>query len=131
MSRLHAISVAAIGSLLTIGCSRGRAADASVETTSSAENDSVAPRDVEIARVRDGMIIRGRTTRVTVPPGTERTSFLEAVARALEVDVDRLDLGASIVAHYGADELQVYECVQHAEDIWGVQLLPPRIPVGE
>jgi hypothetical protein len=49
----------------------------------------------------------------------------------LEVSVDSLDLGAPMASRYGADELDIYECVQRAEDIWRVQLLPPTIPVQE
>ena len=108
-----------------------RATNTSAEATSRCANEDGAPTEVEIGRVRDGVIIRGRTTKPTLPYGAEPGAFLAAAARALEVDVDRLDLGAPIVARYGADELQVYECVQLAEDIWRVQLLPPRIPVQE
>lgn len=95
----------------------------------AARGDSAG--EIEIGRVRDGVIIRGRAPLPTVPPGSERQTFLAAAARALEVSVDSLDLAAPIVARYGADELQVYECVQRAEDIWRVQLLPERIPVPD
>jgi hypothetical protein len=103
----------------------------SAEATSLGANEDGAPSEVEIGRVRDGVIIRGRTTRPTLPHGAEPGAFLAAAARVLEVGVDSLDVGAPIVSRYGADELQVYECVQLAEDIWRVQLLPPRIPVQE
>ena len=87
--------------------------------------------EVEIGRVRDGLIIRGRAALPTVRPGTERNTFLATAANILEVSVDSLDLGAPIASRYGADELQIYECVQRAEDIWRVQLMPPTIPVPE
>jgi len=135
MARLRAAWVPALVAALWNGCSTprdsSRAVTPSADATSRGGTDSGAPSEVEIGRVRDGVIIRGRTTPPTVRPGSERAAFLAAAARALEVNVDSLDLGAPIIARYGADELQVYECVQRAEDIWRVQLLPPRIPLQE
>ena len=93
--------------------------------------DTAGPGEIEIARVRDGFIIRGRTTPPAVIPGQERSTFLAAAAKVLEVDSSRLDLFAPIMQRYGADELQLYECVLNAEDTWRVQLIPPRIPVRE
>ena len=113
----------------------GREAHPPESARSGGANDRGAGGEVddfeEFARVRDGVLIRGRTTPPAVRPGTEREAFLAAAARALEVDARSLDLGAPIVAHYEADEFQVYECVLRAEDVWRVQLLPPRIAMED
>jgi hypothetical protein len=90
-----------------------------------------APTGAESGRTRDVVISRGRTTPPTVRPGTERETFLAAVAGVLEVDVRSLDLSAPLAERYNADELEVYEIVQSAEDIWRVQLTPPTMRVGE
>ena len=85
----------------------------------------------EIGRFRDGVFIRARTTRPVVRPGAERQTFLMEAARVLGVGVDSLDLDAPILARYGADELDLYECVQYAEDVWAVQLTPTRMTTRE
>ena len=106
--------------------------ESAAKTTPSPRGSISRPSgEVEIGRVRDGVVIRGRSTPPTVRPGTERELFLAAAASALEVNPARLKLETPIIAGYQADELAVYECVQRAEDIWRVQLLPPRIPVQE
>ena len=56
--------------------------------------------------------------------GTERQTFLEKAAEALERPAASLDLQASLVEQYGCADLDVSECVQAAEEIWGVQLMP-------
>lgn len=61
--------------------------------------------------------------------GTERLAFLERVSEVLERPPAALDLQASLVEHYGCADLDVSECVQVAEEIWGVQLMPnPMTP---
>jgi hypothetical protein len=56
--------------------------------------------------------------------GTERQAFLKNVAVILGKSPDALDLQASLVEHYGCADLDVSECVQVAEETWGVQLMP-------
>lgn len=92
---------------------------------------SSTPAEREVGRVRDGAVHRAPFRRRAITRGHERTAFLAAAAVVLEVRADSLSLGASLSSRYGADELQVYECVQDAEEIWGVTLLPPVIPVGD
>jgi hypothetical protein len=58
------------------------------------------------------------------PLGTERQAFLQGVAQVLERPAASLDLQASLVEQYGCADLDVSECVQVAEEIWGVQLMP-------
>ncbi len=67
-----------------------------------------------------------RSTSAQPPdqPGTERQTFLERVAEVLETPAAVLDLQASLVEHYGCADLDVSECVQVAEEIWSVQLMP-------
>jgi hypothetical protein len=67
-----------------------------------------------------------RSTAVRPPdqPGTERHAFLEKVAMILDRPPDALDVQASLVEHYGCADLDVSECVQVAEETWGVQLMP-------
>lgn len=85
----------------------------------------------ELGRVRDGAVHRGPFRQRAVTRGHQRSAFLTAAAVVLEVRADSRSLGATLGSQYGADELQVYECVQDAEEIWGVALLPPVIPVGD
>jgi len=59
-----------------------------------------------------------------VPPGQERTVFLGEVASLLELGPSEVDMRANLVEAYGVDELEVFEYVQIAEDIWHVQLNP-------
>jgi len=63
--------------------------------------------------------------------GRERETFLMAAAIVFEIPRESLAMEASLVQDYGADGVQVYESVQDAEDIWGVRLLPPVIPLAE
>jgi hypothetical protein len=93
--------------------------------------DPPQPVERDIGRVRDGYVHRGPAILRDVQPGRERIVFLASAARALEVPEASLQLEANLSTAYGADELQIYECVQDAEDIWHVQLLPTAIPVTQ
>jgi len=59
-----------------------------------------------------------------VPPGQERAVFLREIASLLQLDPSEVDLRGNLVQVYGLDELEVFEYVQFAEDIWHVQLNP-------
>ena len=81
----------------------------------------------EIARVRGGVLYRPPMRRRALGGRSAREVFLEAAAIALEVPTSDLSLDVSMVEEYGVDELQVLECVQAAEDVWGVRLLPETV----
>ena len=133
MVRLRNTWVPAVVLALWGGCSAPRDQGGSAGVSGQRPQpprDPGAAGEVEIASVRDGAIIRGRTAAPTVRPGTEREEFLARAARVLEVDIRELDITAPITTRYGADEMQVYECILHAEDVWRVELIPPRIPVA-
>jgi len=85
----------------------------------------------EIGKVRDGSVHRRPFLPRTVRRGDELATFLNAASLALQLEGASPDLTADLTTSYGADELQVYECVQDAEEIWGVRLLPPSIPVAQ
>jgi hypothetical protein len=69
-------------------------------------------------------ISRGPARSIPVPPGQERAVFLREVGSLLEVDASEVDVQARLVEMYGVDELEVFEYVQIAEDIWHVELNP-------
>jgi hypothetical protein len=58
------------------------------------------------------------------PPGTERETFTHGVASILKRKLEEIDLGRDLWRDYGCDELDVLECIQIAEDIWNVSLVP-------
>ena len=59
-----------------------------------------------------------------MPLDQERVVFLREVASLLELDPSEVDVRGNLVEVYGVDELEVFEYVQIAEDIWHVQLNP-------
>lgn len=67
-------------------------------------------------------ISRGPSRRFDTPPGGERATFLREVALILETDPAALELTAPLAERYGVDDLEIYEYVQIAEDVWQVQL---------
>ena len=69
-------------------------------------------------------ISRGPARSITVPPGQERAVFLREIGSLLELDATEVDVRGNLVEVYGVDELEVFEYVQVAEDIWRVQLNP-------
>jgi hypothetical protein len=69
-------------------------------------------------------ISRGPPRSIPVPPGQERGVFLREVGSLLELDPSEVDVSGNLVEVYGVDELEVFEYVQIAEDIWHVQLNP-------
>ena len=56
--------------------------------------------------------------------GRERQHYLQLIAQIMDHPPDELELDASLADRYGCDELDVSECVQCAEEAWGVQLMP-------
>lgn len=59
-----------------------------------------------------------------VPAGERRAALLQQASIILERDVSDIDVAASLEADYGCADLDILECVQAAEEIWGVQLCP-------
>ena len=59
-----------------------------------------------------------------MPPGQERAVFLREVGLLLDLDASDIDVQENLVELYGVDELEVFEYVQIAEDIWHVHLNP-------
>ena len=70
------------------------------------------------------VISRGPSRPIRTKPGEERTTFLRQVATLLDTDYSSLDTTADLVEQYGVDELEVFEYVQIAEDVWRVVLNP-------
>ena len=69
-------------------------------------------------------ISRGPARQFQTPPGAERATFLREVTQLLSTDDSDLDTAADLVDRYGVDELEVFEYVQIAEDVWHVVLNP-------
>jgi hypothetical protein len=63
-------------------------------------------------------------------PGQQRATFLAEVAVVLGPD-NPIDLNKSLQNDYGCADLDVSECVQCAEEVWGVQLLPNPMAVPD
>jgi hypothetical protein len=57
-------------------------------------------------------------------PGQERQTYIQRVSKILGRPVAELDLAIPLIAKYGCDEMEVSECVQIAEEIWAVSLMP-------
>ena len=70
------------------------------------------------------VISRGPRRGVDTKPGEERAAFLSMVGACLQTDPSELDMLAGLVEHYGVDELEVFEYVGIAEDVWRVRLNP-------
>jgi hypothetical protein len=69
-------------------------------------------------------IWRGKPRQFRLEPGAERGVFLAEAAVVLEADPAQLDGGTTLTEEYGVDELEIFELVQIAEDIWRVRLNP-------
>ena len=69
-------------------------------------------------------ISRGPPRPIPVPAGQERAVLFREIGSLLEVDASEVDVRGNLVEVYGVDELEVFEYVQIAEDIWHVQLNP-------
>ena len=61
---------------------------------------------------------------VEAAPGKERETFLNEVSTVLGRDPSELDVDLDLQEEYDCDELDVVECIQIAEDIWDVSLMP-------
>ena len=58
------------------------------------------------------------------PRGQERGDFLIRIKIVLGDEVGSIDTSKFLQADYGLDEMNVSECVQLAEEVWAVQLMP-------
>lgn len=67
---------------------------------------------------------RGSVRQFDFQPGEERAVFLREVAAILDVDPGEVETSAPLIDTYGVDEMEVFEFVQIAEDIWHVKLNP-------
>jgi len=76
-------------------------------------------------------IFRGPRRSIPTKPGEERVTFLREVASTLGCDSSQLDPSASMTKRYGVDELEVFEYMQIAEDIWHVELNPDPMTVAD
>ena len=73
-----------------------------------------------------GSISRGPRA-VTAAPGEEERTFRREIAAILGSKPEELDLARDLWRS-GLDELDVYECIQVAEDIWNAALVPNPCP---
>ena len=67
---------------------------------------------------------RGSPPTAAVPAAARRQVFLEQASAILDCSPDHLDPDASLEESYGCADLDILECVQAAEEVWGVQLCP-------
>lgn len=58
------------------------------------------------------------------PAAARLSAFLEQAGMILDRDAGDIDTAASLEADYGCADLDILECVQAAEEVWGVQLCP-------
>lgn len=68
---------------------------------------------------------------VEATPGTERQTFVREVAMVLECEPSGVNIEARLVEDLGCADLDVSECVQIAEEIWGVQLMPNPMKMSD
>jgi hypothetical protein len=68
---------------------------------------------------------------VRAAPGAERQNFLSEAALVLGKPQAEIDAAKTLQGDYGCDELDVSECVQIAEEIWRVKLLPNPMTASE
>jgi hypothetical protein len=61
-------------------------------------------------------------------PGAERETFIRETAALVGCKPEELDLVRDLQQGYGCDELDALECIQIAEDIWNVSILPNPLP---
>ncbi|MHC4478488.1 MAG: hypothetical protein ACYTEL_22860 [Planctomycetota bacterium] len=61
---------------------------------------------------------------VHAKPGTEEATFLREAGAILGCEGDAIDPSKGIQSDYGCGELDVFELIQIAEDVWGVSLMP-------
>jgi hypothetical protein len=72
----------------------------------------------------DSVIVSRGPKAVHSPAGAERETFAREIANILRCKPEEVDLGRDLWRDYGCDELDVLECIQTAEDIWNVSLVP-------
>jgi hypothetical protein len=72
----------------------------------------------------DAVVVSRGPKAVHSPPGAERETFTREIANLLRCKPEEVDLGRDLWQDYGCDELDVLECIQTAEDIWNVSLVP-------
>ena len=65
------------------------------------------------------------------PRGQERAVFLANIEEVLGNVVESIDTDKLLQEDYGLDELDVSECVQCAEEVWAVQLMPNPMGMSE
>jgi hypothetical protein len=61
---------------------------------------------------------------VNAIPGKEYETFLKEVATVVGCKPEEIDLNRQLQSGYGCDELDVVECIQIAEDVWNVSIVP-------
>jgi hypothetical protein len=74
---------------------------------------------------------RSNVNPTSAAPGQERQVYVQRVSAILGRPVAELDLATPLIAKYGCDEMEVSECVQIAEEIWGVSLMPNPMKVSD
>jgi hypothetical protein len=63
--------------------------------------------------------------------GQERQTYIQRVAEILGRSSAELELDAPLISQYGCDEMEVSECVQIAEEIWSVALMPNPMQMSD
>jgi hypothetical protein len=99
--------------------------EAKPETLARPEAPSVPAADpVPDASDKEPVFSRMTPNPKPAPPGQERSTFLAKVGDILADGAEPIDTGKLLQEDYGLDELGVSECVQIAEEVWAVQLMP-------
>ena len=68
-------------------------------------------------------IVRGPKA-VHAAKGSERETFIREVAKVLNKQSGEIDINLDLNKDYSCDELDVLECIQVAEDVWNVTIIP-------
>jgi hypothetical protein len=61
---------------------------------------------------------------VASPQGRARKEYIDKVAVILAQPADQIDPEADLVSVHGLADLDIAECVQVAEEVWAVSLMP-------
>jgi hypothetical protein len=76
------------------------------------------------SRCNDVTLTRSSPHPVQAAAGEERRTYIQQIAVVVERPAETIELSASLTKDYGCADMDVSECVQVAEEIWSVSLMP-------
>jgi hypothetical protein len=74
---------------------------------------------------------RSKQSSAQTEPDRQQRLFIEGVAVVLQCKPSDVNLNARLVEDLGCADLDISECVQIAEEIWGIQLMPNPMKVAD